>query len=151
MIEQAPPPPRSIDLADPAARRSRISVISLLLGIAAVVGVGALSLQLRGVIDSQQSTNRSLSRAISDVESDLSRQIGATSGLSSISDRISDLENDLVSLDRSLKQMDQRVPSSLGFDLDALFFQVGSLRDCVNEYMRVVADAGGGRYWFYYC
>jgi hypothetical protein len=39
----------------------------------------------------------------------------------------------------------------LRFEMDELFFGIDALRECVNEYMRVVADAGGGRYWFYYC
>ncbi len=146
-----PDEPLADSPSESGPRRSRLSIIALLFGIAATAAAGMVWLQLRDFKDNQQSTNRTLNRTITDVESELSRQIGPISGLTTISDRVKDVESDLAALERSLNQLDRQVPQFLDFDIDELFFQVDALRECVNEYMRVVADAGGGRYWFYYC
>lgn|GEM_PF-2430225 len=60
------------------------------------------------------------------------------------------LNSRLDSLESDLSDVESSVSDSESTSTDAQD-SVDSLIDCVNDYMKTVGDAGGGRYTYYFC
>jgi hypothetical protein len=82
-------------------------------------------------------------RSLADRVGDLEDDVGETYSYMSLADRVDDLEDDIKDLQQDV--------SRLNSDDWDIIISIDDLTACVNEYMKIVADAGGGRYQFYFC
>lgn len=130
------------------------AVVVLLVAVGAVAAAGFLWTELDDLRENSRRTTSGIQSDLSDAERRISRlesDVGMSVGFDSLDRQIADLKSDLAALARRIDEVDDRIPRSLEFELGMVATAVGDLRECINEYMDVVARAGGGRYEFYFC
>jgi hypothetical protein len=153
-----PPPPTSAG-ATPSRKLLVLSVVSLCLALAAGGAAGYLWLQLD---DLETRTEQSLRLIYSDVNSveldvgsldgrvdALESDVGYVTGFDSLSDRIDDVLSALSTAERDIDRLESGSGSS--FIDDLIIDEISELRECVNDYMVTVGDAGASYYTYYTC
>ena len=162
----SPPDPGPAELADALADKPKpsralvaLTVVSLCLALAAGGVAGYLWFQLDDLESRTASTLRSLDSDVYAVESDvgsldsrvasLESDVGWVSGYQSLSDQLDDLVSAVSTAERDIGYLESNAGDS--FTDDLLVDALTDLRDCVNDYMVTVGNAGGGRYTYYTC
>ena len=167
----SPEPPSAAP--KPCRKLLVLSVVALCFALAAGGAAGYLWLQLNDLEMRTDRALRSIDSNVGSVESDvdsldgrvdplesdvgslddrvdaLESDVGYVTGFDSLSDRIDGLLSALAAAERDIDWLE----SDSGWRSidDDIFDAVSSLRECVNDYMVTVGNAGGGRYRYYTC
>jgi len=136
-----------------------LTVVSLCVALAAGGVAGYLWFQLNDLEDRTGRALSSIGSNVNAVESDVSildsrvdaleSDVGYVAGYQSLTDQIDDLVSAMSTAERDIGNLESSAGDS--FTDDVLIDAISNLRECVNDYMVTVGNAGGGRYTYYTC
>jgi len=152
------PPPQAAEPESDGPQATTSGRLPLLVaGIAAVVALAAVV--LAGMTWNQARQLETQLAATQDQLADVTaEQRDLSSTVSAVAGDVGDLQaatgeslsSYLAGLDRAVAQA-QSDAQDAQFTSRSLAARTDSFVDCVNTYMKTVADSGGGRYWFNFC